>query len=102
MEKDIERSARLALKKLGFLCLKQTCEKGIPDRLIVGPNSVICFCEFKYDKNKLSKNQKHYKRKLEKLGFTVLVAYDKQTVIDWAKTQIKEIPKTRKTLHSKS
>lgn len=91
MEKDIERATVRALKRLGFICPKLNSEVGIPDRLLLGPKGIVAFCEFKYGKNKLSENQKNYKKKLKKRKFTVLVAYDKETVINWAKAKIKEI-----------
>jgi hypothetical protein len=91
MEKDIERATVRALKKFGFHCPKLNSEKGIPDRLVLGPKGIIFFVEFKFGRNKLKPHQKAYKRKLKKLGFTVLVAYDKETVINWAKAKIKEV-----------
>jgi hypothetical protein len=101
MERDTENATVKALKKLGCICPKlyPPNQTGIPDRLILYPNGNAFFVEFKYGKNKLTKHQKNWKRRLKKLGFTVLVAYEKESVIEYAKTQIKELSKADKTVH---
>ena len=74
VESDIERICCNKLKKLGYYCIKLTSEKGIPDRLIIGKNRIF-FIEFKYGKGKLAAHQKLWKKRLNKKGFDVLVAY---------------------------
>lgn len=72
-EKLIERKFREGVKKRGGLALKFMCPffTGLPDRIVLLPGGVVRFAELKTTGEKLRGRQKIVKRMLEKLGFTV-------------------------------
>lgn len=57
---------------LGGQFLKIRGEKGWPDRIILLPNGVVIFCEFKRSKKKPSPLQKHILSILVKLGINAI------------------------------
>lgn len=72
-ETDLESRCRKYAKRFGFDLIKQTAEKGIPDRILVGlpiaPKMV--WIEFKRpgSDNSLDPAQVEYHKKLRKLGY---------------------------------
>lgn len=54
--------------------------RGFPDRLIVAPGSRALFVETKAPSGRLSPQQKHWKRLLERFGFRVAVPYTLEEV----------------------
>ena len=73
MEREIEQKLRQLVKAKGGLALKFISPgmMGVPDRLVLLPNSKICFVELKAQGKKLSPKQVKIKSKLEKLGHKV-------------------------------
>lgn len=75
LEKEIERKLKVIVEgRLGGLCLKWVCPgwSGVPDRILLLPGGRVQFVELKRpDGSKTSELQKWWKRRLEKLGFTV-------------------------------
>lgn len=55
----------------GFIVIKGAAgeHKGIPDRQLIGFDGTVCFVELKVRSNKLSPEQKNWKRELERRGF---------------------------------
>ena len=86
-EKYLEKKLADEVKKLGGLSIKllSTHFSGLPDRLCMLPEGKIFFAEIKTTKKKATKLQLLVHKKLEKLGFLVVV-------LDTS-TQIKEILK---------
>jgi hypothetical protein len=79
LEKEIEKKLRKMVERQGGLCLKWVCPgwSGVPDRLILLPGGRVIFCELKRPKgSKVEELQKWWKRRLERLGFTVWHVYD--------------------------
>lgn len=74
-EKVIERKLVEAVKKEKGLCIKLLCDNmlGLPDRLVLMPNSIIVFVELKTTKQKPRKIQEFIHNKLRALGFQVEV-----------------------------
>ena len=85
-ESQIERAACRALWQMGWLTPKQNGFVGIPDRLMIGPRGQLFWVEFKKPGGQLRPAQIRMIEKLRALGQTVLVSYDAQTVIDYART----------------
>jgi hypothetical protein len=56
--------------------------KGIPDRLVIGPNQFIAFFELKRIGEEPFPKQDWVHRKLRGFGFTVIVPDTKQNAID--------------------
>lgn len=74
-ESDIERtfarwatSYRLLVVKLG-----SSWTRGLPDRMIIGPNARVLFLEFKRPGKKATKYQDYVHNLLRNYGFTVHV-----------------------------
>lgn len=72
-EKVVERKLRESVKKYGGLCIKLLPDffSGLPDRLVLLPNSVIFFVELKTTKVEARKLQRIVHNKLHSLGFRV-------------------------------
>lgn len=76
-ESYIENQSGRHAKSHGFLFIKLSPHffKGVPDRMVLGPNKLIFFAEFKSPKNKDNKkhlNRQTYVHKLiRKFGFSV-------------------------------
>ncbi len=70
-EKVFEKRLRKTAKDMGYwpIKLNPTWNKGLPDRLFLGPNRTIVFMELKTPIGKASKVQKFYIALLRKFGF---------------------------------
>ena len=73
LEKDIEKRLVDEVTKRGGIAIKLVKVIGIPDRLILAPLGVCVFVELKKPGEKPRKVQKHWKKKIEALGFDVYV-----------------------------
>lgn len=74
LEKDIEEAAVMWLHQQGCYAIKLPSNfiTGLPDRLILGPNRVIYFLEFKRTKkSKFQPLQPYWSQTLSGLGFGV-------------------------------
>lgn len=69
LEKNLEKRLLTLVNDLGGLTLKLTFIKGIPDRLVLLPESRVYFFELKTKKGRLTNIQKWWLNKLTKLGF---------------------------------
>lgn len=67
-ESALERKSRTYVLALGGEFLKVKGAKGWPDRIIILPNGVVLFCEFKRHKKKPDPLQRHILNKICKLG----------------------------------
>ena len=74
-EKTIEQKLVKAVKAVGGIALKLTCPGwgGVPDRLILLPDTRLAFVEVKAPGETLRPLQVKRKRQLEALGFRVYV-----------------------------
>ena len=74
-EKTIEQKLVKAVKAVGGIALKLTCPGwgGVPDRLILLPDTRLAFVEVKAHGETLRPLQVKRKRQLEALGFKVYV-----------------------------
>lgn len=82
-EKDIENKLRLMVEHHGGLCLKWVCPgwSGVPDRLILLPGGRVIFAETKRPKGgRLSRLQKWWRERLQKLGFWAVVVWDDENI----------------------
>ena len=72
-EKTIEQKLVKAVKAVGGIALKLTCPGwgGVPDRLILLPDTRLAFVEVKAPGETLRPLQVKRKRQLEALGFSV-------------------------------
>ena len=70
-EASIERACVHKAKEAGCLLLKQTGQKGMPDRLLLVPGGQSMFIEFKRPGGQLSPIQRHMAASLRTLGFQV-------------------------------
>jgi len=72
-EKTIEQKLVKAVKAVGGIALKLTCPGwgGVPDRLILLPDTRLAFVEVKAPGETLRPLQVKRKRQLEGLGFSV-------------------------------
>lgn len=82
LEKDIENYLRLRIKSLGGRAYKFTSpgNAGVPDRLVLLPNSRIEFVELKAPGKKTRPIQDMQIKFLRKLGFTVHIIDSKELV----------------------
>jgi hypothetical protein len=73
LEKTTEQKLRTAVRSLGGIALKLTCPGwgGVPDRLILLPDTRLAFVEVKAPGETLRPLQVKRKRQLETLGFSV-------------------------------
>jgi len=87
LESAIESAADDLLKRLGYLTIKMRAPpKGIPDRLCLGPGGHVFFIEYKDGDNTPSFHQRVLHKAIRALGFTIVVAYSKQDVLDYLGT----------------
>ena len=70
LEKNVEQSSRLLVKRYGGWMIKLTYIKGIPDRLVLAPGAVVFFVEFKRLGEKAGKLQGYRLKQMRKMGFT--------------------------------
>ena len=72
-EKDIERKLVKAVKAAGGLALKFTSPgyAGVPDRIVLMPEGMMCFAELKAPGKVMRPLQLKKKKELESLGFRV-------------------------------
>ena len=80
-EIDLERQVVREIKRMGGLALKfiSPGNAGVPDRIIL-LNGRICFAEIKAPGKKLRNLQRHWKQRLERLGFRVYVIDSKESM----------------------
>lgn len=73
LEKYIENKLVTAVKKMGGICPKFVSPgfDGVPDRLVLLPNTKLAFVELKAKGKKMRPLQVKRKRQLEQLGFLV-------------------------------
>lgn len=79
LEKEIEAALRKMVENHGGLCLKWVCPgwSGVPDRIVLLPGGRIHFIELKRPEgSKISKLQKWWHHKLQRLGFSCWVIKD--------------------------
>ena len=81
-EKDMEKVLVAEVKKLGGRAYKWTSpgNDGVPDRIVVLPDTAPMFVELKTELGKLSSLQKVQITRLEKLGQNVRVLYGAKDV----------------------
>lgn len=80
-ESKIEKHLKDEVEKIGGLCLKFTSSiRGVPDRIVLLPESRIYFVELKNEQGKLSVPQKYLHKKFKKLGIHVYVPNSKEQV----------------------
>lgn len=81
-EKSIEQALSKEVKKRGGLALKFISPgmSGVPDRLILMPNSRAAFIELKAPGKKMRPIQIKRKSQLEALGFLVYCIDDKEQI----------------------
>jgi len=84
LERKIETDFREKVEWLGCLCLKLSiiAWRGWPDRLVLGPNRLIIFFEFKRPGETARKNQSYIHRVLLKFGFAVYLVDDTQEALN--------------------
>ena len=82
MEKDVETHLRKQVKNLGGKALKFPAfwVTGIPDRLLVLPNGMICWVETKQASGDIKPHQHRRINWLRDLGFWVEVIWTKDEV----------------------
>ena len=82
LESEIERKLTQYVKSAGGMSLKFVSPGtvGVPDRILLLPLGKVIFVELKQKGKKLRAIQKHRKKQLEALGFTVLVIDDEETI----------------------
>lgn len=80
-ESKIEKHLKDEVEKLGGMCLKFTSSiRGVPDRIVLLPESRIYFVELKNEQGRLSKIQKYVHKRFKKLGIHVYVPNSKEQV----------------------
>lgn len=81
-EKEIENYFRAKIKKLGGLAIKlnSMSMSGLPDRIILLPNSIIFFAELKKPGSKARPLQLAAHKILRNLGFDVYLIDSKEQV----------------------
>lgn len=77
-EKDIEKKLVAYCKTKNILCYKWTspANRGVPDRILIGPNGNVAFLELKRPGEEPTELQKHTLKKL----------YDRKCFAGWADT----------------
>ena len=81
-ERDVERSLVLALRKQKVTVVKFIPDgmTGMPDRLILLPDSRVIWVELKTEGGRLSEIQKYRHEELKKMGQHVEVVWNKEQV----------------------
>ena len=83
-ETTVERHLVQRVRLLGGMCLKlMPVIAGIPDRLVILPDGRMYFVELKQPKGKLSPIQVEMHRRLEALGHSVAVLWNKEEIDLW-------------------
>ncbi len=74
-EKNLERKLRVHVENLGGVAIKLVATHfiGLPDRLVLLPEGRVLFAEVKTTGKKPTKRQLLVHRKLQKLGFPVVL-----------------------------
>jgi len=82
LEKTLERHLVAHIKSLGGIAYKFTSpnNKAVPDRLVLLPNGRVLFVELKAPNKKPTKLQALEHKKIQSLGFTVLVIDNKESI----------------------
>jgi hypothetical protein len=81
LESEVEFVLKSTIKKKGGLCIKMLPTiTGLPDRLILMPGGRHHFVELKRTNGKVSKVQKVWFKRLERLGHPVTVLYGTEDV----------------------
>ncbi len=84
-EKQFEKRLVKTAKEMGYwpIKLNPTWNKGLPDRLFLGPNQTIVFMELKTPIGRANKMQKFYIERLKDFGFNAQFVddYDKAVKI---------------------
>lgn len=84
LESAIEQSCVKALKKKGFLSIKLTSLKGLPDRMFISPRGDIFFVEFKKpDTGTLSPHQKYWMKELIDRNCVWFMTDNRKFFLDW-------------------
>jgi hypothetical protein len=86
LEREIEQYLVKRCKQLHLLCYKfsSPSNRGVPDRLILGPNGFHCFVECKSDTGRLSALQEYTIEMYQALDQQVWVINSKKGVDDLA------------------
>ena len=85
LEKEVEKILTDTVKSLGGRSYKWVSpgNSGVPDRIVVFPNSAPVFVELKTDKGALSRLQRVQIARLRELGQYVFVAHGVQGVAEF-------------------
>lgn len=77
-ESDIERKLKKAVEGTGALCLKFVSPgcTGVPDRIILLPNGMMCFAELKAPGQTERPRQVYVQDRLRRMHFTVFSSVD--------------------------
>lgn len=94
-ESKIEDYLRKQVENIGGKCFKFSSpgNNGVPDRIVLLPNSIIKFVETKKQDEDLRKIQKWRKKQFEKLGFEVLVIDSIEKVGDFIEICTAQLPR---------
>lgn len=84
-EKSIEQKFLREATKRGWLCLKQNVigRRGYPDRLVIRPDGLHVWVEFKRPGGRLSENQKACIELLEEHGCFVTVSFSAEDALNF-------------------
>jgi hypothetical protein len=88
LEKDIERPFVKEARNRRLFCIKMNIvgQRGLPDRMILGPNRLIFFVEFKRPGGKPRKLQERIINVLKEFGFNVFIISEREAVDTFWKT----------------
>lgn len=87
-ERLVEKRLRSRVEELGLRCIKYAdAEDGMPDRLILLPQSKVIWVELKTDGGRLSEIQKYQHKRLAAIGQDVRVVWSTEQ----AETLVEEI-----------
>jgi len=92
LESWTEDKARKYITGLGGEYIKFTPLNyvGFPDRIILGPNRIVLFVEFKQVGKDPRKKQGHVHHTLRRLGFEVFVIDEWKTIVNIFKARLKQ------------
>ena len=86
LERNVERKLTSGVKALGGWAIKGDILPGFPDRIVLLPGGRLELIELKRVGGRLSKIQIAVHKRLERLGFPVLVLTGMEEVNDWLET----------------